>query len=131
MRPRYGGALIAAGQVEVTASVQTNLAAIYGKGMIYGGAVWLDYNKTQANSRVLLGCEGVAITDLSFYRMLEYKIENPRIMPVTINKFDGINFVYSAGISYGITFEISLILNYFEQHGFTPTVHYRLVYTLI
>jgi len=131
VRPKYGGGLIASGSIEVVANVQTNLVAIDGKGMIYGGTVWLDYTLTQANSRVLLGVEGVAITDLSFLRLNEYHINKPASLPVFIQRYDPISFIYSVGISYGVTFESSCIVNYLEQHGTTPTVHYRLIYALI
>lgn len=131
VRPKYGGGIIASGSVEVVANVQTNLVNVAGMGMTYGGAVWLDYNLTQANSRVLLGCEGVAISDLSFVRLNEYRITKPASLVVFLNRFDTINHIYSVGISYGVTFENSLILNYLEEHGFTPTVHYRLIYALI
>lgn len=131
VRPRYGGARIVSDSKQVTKNIQTNLVAISGRGMTYGGAVWLDYTLTQANSRVLLGCEGVAITDLSFLRLNDYGIDQTKTLPVSLNRYDPISFIYSVGISYGITFESSLILNYLEQHGTTPTVHFRLVYALI
>jgi len=131
VRPTYGGAIIKSGSKEVTANAQTNLVNIAGKGMTYGGAVWLDHTLTQANSRVLLGCEGIAITDLSFVRLNEYRITIPESMVVFLNRYDSINFIYCVGIRYGVTFESSLILNYLEEHGTTPTVHYRLVYALI
>lgn len=131
VRPTYGGALIASGSKPVKPHVQTNLVNVAGKGMTYGGAVWLDYTLTQANSRVLLGCEGIAVTDLSFVRLNDYNITKPESLVVFLNKYDSINHIYSVGISYGVTFESSLILNYLEEHGNTPTVHYRLVYALI
>lgn len=131
VRPKYGGGLIASGSKEVTASIQNTLVSIAGTGMTYGGSVWLDYTLTQANSRVLLGCEGVAITDLSFKRLNDYRITKPASSVVFLNRYDPISFIYSVGISYGVTFESSLILNYLEEHGTTPTVHYRLIYALI
>lgn len=131
VRPKYGGALLAWGSKTVTANVQNTLVGIWGKGMVYGGAVWFDYTLTQANSQVWLGIDGYTITNLSFLRLMEYKIDKPRSWPVSLHKYDSENFVYSVGISYGLTFETQLVLAYLEEHGFTPTVHYRLVYALI
>lgn len=131
IRPRYGGALVLSGSKQVTKNTHNVLAGVDGKGMIYGGTVWLDYTHTQANSEVRIMPDDQVLQSLSFYRMLEYGIDKPRSSVVTLNKYDSVNHVYSVGISYGITFEISLELAYNEQNGFTPTVHYRLVYTLI
>lgn len=130
-RPKYGGAILAWGSLAVTASVQNTLVGISGKGMIYGGAVWLDYTLTQANSQVWLGIDGYTVTNLSFLRLSDYNILKARSWPVSLLKYDGVSFIYSVGISYGVTFETELVLAYYEQHGTTPTVHYRLVYALI
>ncbi len=130
-RPKYGGALLAWGSVTVTANSQNTLVGIVGKGMTYGGAVWLDYTLPQSNSQVWLGIDGYTITNMSFERLVEYSINNPRAWPVSVHKKDSVNYVYSVGVSYGVTFETQLVLAYLEEHGTTPTVHYRLVYALI
>lgn len=131
VRPKYGGALLAWGSKTVTKDVQNTLVGIAGKGMIYGGAVWMDYNLTQADSQVWLGIDGYTTTNLSWARLKEFGMTQPRTWPVSLLKYDSVNFIYCAGISYGITFETQVVLAYYEQNGFTPTVHYRLVYTLI
>lgn len=130
-RPKYGGGIMKPGIVEVTASDYTLLRLVNGKGMLYGGALWLDYKFTQANSQVWLKTDNYVLNDLSFIRLSEYGIDNPRSAPVTLNVFDSENHIYSVGFSYGITFETSLELGYFEKYGKTPTVHYRLMYALI
>lgn len=130
-RPKYGGALLAWGSKTVTANVQNTLCGIVGKGMIYGGAVWFDYTLPQADSQVWLGIDGYTITNLSFERLLIYGLKHPRSWPVSLLHCDQVNQIYSVGISYGITFETQLVLAYYEQNGTTPTVHYRLIYTLI
>lgn len=131
VRPKYGGGLLAWGSKTLTANIQNTLCGINGKGMIYGGVVWLDYTITQANSEVWLGIDGYTLTNLSFIRLSQYGIQQPRAWPVSLLKYDAVNFIYSVGISYGITFEKQVVLAYFEKHGAMPTVHYRLVYTLI
>lgn len=131
VRPKYGGALLAWGSRTVTASVQNTLVGIGGKGMIYGGAVWLDYTLTQGSSQVWLGIDTFTVSNLSFTRLIQYGIDKPRSWPVSLLKLDSVNHVYSVGISYGITFETQVVLAYYEQNGFTPTVHYRLVYALL
>lgn len=131
VRPRFGGAIMKWDIVLATASDFTLLRRVEGKGMIYGGAVWLDYTLTQANSEVWLKTDGFVLNDLSFVRLYNYQIINPRSAPVSLNMYDGTNYIYSVGLSYGITFQRSLELGYYERHGKTPTIHYRLVYALL
>lgn len=131
VRPKYGGAVLATGSKYCTANVQNTLVGVNGKGMIYGGAVWLDYTSAQADSEVWLGIDGYTISNLSFERLLAYGINQPRSWPVSLICADHINHIYGVGISYGITFESQLVLAYYEQNGTRPTVHYRLIYTLI
>lgn len=131
VRPKYGGGLLAWGSKEVTADVQNTLVGVNGKGMIYGGVVWLDYTYSQGNSEVWLGVDGYTITNLSFAKLLAYGITKPGNWPVSLNKMDGTNLIYSVGISFGITFESQVVLAYNEQNSTTPTVHFRLIYALI
>lgn len=131
VRPKYGGALLAWGSKTVTKDVQNTLVGISGKGMIYGGAIWFDHTLPQANSQVWLGIDGYTITNLSFERLLIYGFNQPRSWPVSLLFCDQVNQIYCVGLSYGITFETQLVLAYYEHNSNTPTVHYRLVYTLI
>lgn len=131
IRPSFGGAVLAADQVYVWDGVLTSLVQINGRGMVYGGTVWLDYTSTQANSEVWLGIDGQHIEGLSFVKLNAYNVVKPGSSVISLNKFDGTNFIYSVGIAYGITFETRLDLRYYEKHNTRPTVHYRLVYTLI
>lgn len=130
-RPKYGGALQTKGNLAVDASVATRLAAINGKGVLYGGSVWLDYTSSQANSYIGMKLDGTILTSLSFVRMDDYNINEPRNSIITVNLYDSTNYIYCAGLSYGITFESYLDLYYFEEYGDAPTVHYNLVYALI
>lgn len=131
VRPKYGGALLAWGSKYCTANVQNTLCGIAGKGMVYGGAIWMDYTLTQADSQVWLGVDGYTLTNLSWARLKEFGILQPRSWPLSLLKYDSKNFIYCAGVSYGLTFESQVVLAYYEQNGFNPTVHYRLVYALI
>ncbi len=130
-RPKYGGGILSAGQLFVTDGVLNHLVQINGKGMVYGGSVWLDYTSSQSNSEVYLGIDGVLIPGLSFVRLKDYSVVKPGSAVITLNKFDSDNYIYSAGVSYGLTFETRLDLWYYERHDATPTVHYRIIYTLI
>lgn len=131
VRPKYGGALLDSGSEEAWSDRTLPLDLISGKGMLYGGVVWLEYTSSQSNSIVWLQLDGVQINDLSFWRLQHYGINKPRSAVVTINKFDSTNYIYSVGFSYGLTFDSFLRLLYEEKHGTTPTIHWRLVYALL
>lgn len=130
-RPKYGGGVLSAGQLTTTGSSLNSLVAIEGRGMVYGGSIWLDHTSTQANSEVWLSIDGLRIASMSLFRLKEYNVVDPGKAVITINKFDSVNKIYSVGISYGLTFETDLGLLYNEKHGTTPTVHFRIIYTLL
>lgn len=130
-RPKYGGAVGSTGSLVVTASSENELVSVDGKGMIYGGTVWLDYTSTQNNSMPLLEIDGSDIVEMSFGGGALYSIDKPRCYPIVLLKCDNTNFVYAAGISYGLTFETGVKLKYKEEHGTTPDVGFTLVYALI
>lgn len=130
-RPKYGGAILSAGSVYVWAGVLTGLVQINGKGMVYGGSVWLEPDGAQSNSMVWLGIDGENIEGLSFERLKKYGVVDPRSAVISLNVFNSTDYVYSAGIAYGLTFETRLDLQYKEAHDDRCTVHYRIIYTLI
>lgn len=130
VRPRFGGAISASGVAGVDASKITDLVDVIGKGIVYGGAMWMDHTSTQNNSLPLLVVDKSTLSNISLLRLSDYSFDRARTLPLTLNKFDEINFIYSVGISYGITFESALSLSYDEKHGTTPTIHYRLIYAL-
>jgi len=131
VRPKYGGAIQQSGNQWCTANAVTLLTSISGRGMIYGGTVWLDHTASQQNAEIMMKLDGGFIFSLSFLRMLQYGILVPGASIITLNIYDSVNFVYSAGLSYGITFEKSLDLGYNETQGEDLTVHFNLVYALL
>lgn len=131
VRPKYGQVYLKSGSEPATPSGDTLLAFFSGKGMVYGGVIWLDYTSSQANSYIKLLLDAEHLNDLSFLRLNEYNITNPRSSVVTINKYDSVNHVYCVGISYGVTFDSYLMLLYYNAYANAPTIHYRLVYTLL
>lgn len=131
IRPKYGGAVQIAGQLEVDAGVSTRLAEIKGKGVLYGGTVWLDSVLTQANSSIAMKLDGLVIESMTLFQMNEFGSINPRSSVFTLNVYNGDEYIYSVGLSYGITFETYLDLYYHEWYRREPTVHYHLVYALL
>ncbi len=131
VRPKYGGAISSIGELTVTASSANTVVAVAGKGMIYGGFVYLDYTSTQKNSKVWLEVDGQQLNDERFLDLQLYSLLDPRVCVLSLLKYDDVDFVYAAGFSYGVTFESTLKLIYSELHGTTPNLFFNLTYALI
>lgn len=131
VRPKYGGALSEVGNVAVTASAETVLVSISGKGMIYGGGVMCNPVNSQMNSQPKLVIDGETVFQQSYNMLAQYGIDTPRSFPVSLTKFEDATRWYCACISYGLTFETGVKVSYVETHGNTPTVGYVLCYALV
>lgn len=131
VRPKYGGGLATWGSAVVTANAETTLITVSGKGMIYGGVVFLDHTSSQKTGIARLKADGNLLADMSFEGMNKHNIINPWSYPFYLLKFDEANFVYTVATSFGLTFETNFELAYFEQEGETPTVRFDICYALI
>ena len=128
VRPQFGAAESASGTTTVTASDWTTLATILGKGMLYGGFLGFNYTSTQRASLVRLVIDGNLLLNKSFQVMNALSLTEPRTHPLSLLKFDDTEFIYCVGFSYGLTFEQSLVLQYFEEYGTTPAVTFNIVH---
>jgi len=131
VRPKYGGALAEASELVVTGSVLNTLFTVAGKGMIYGGYLWVDYTSSQKDSIVKLEIDGEVLLGESFNGMNIYGVKRPGSFVESLFTFDEINYRYAVGLCYGITFETSLKMHYHELHATTPIVSWRVIYALI
>jgi len=131
MRPKYGAADSAEGNPVVPSNLETELVSVSGKGMIYGGCIYMDYTSTQKNSRAKIYVDGTCIANMSFGDMYLHSIEHERSYPFYLLRQDEVKFIYSVGLSGNITFEDSFMLTYHEWHGTTPQVFYQVIYALI
>jgi len=131
VRPKYGAALLAAGAETVDAGGVTTLVSIEGKGMIYGGILFLGYTSTQRFSAPRFYIDGHGLSGLTFWELLGLGVTKPNVYPVTLLGYDEAGYVYSVGFAHGITFEESALVSYYEFHGTTPVVYCELVYALV
>lgn len=131
IRPEQGAAKSVFGKKTVVLFDLTTLLKVDGKGIVYGGVVWLEYTASQKTSIVYALIDGSYVQSYSFLRLQRYGIFEPRSVVITLNAYDDVNFIYSVGVSYGITFNKSFELVYSEQAGDTPDVNYNLVYSLL
>lgn len=130
-RPKYGGADIALAAVVVAATAETELLAVAGKGMIYGGDLSIITTASQVLGVPVLEVDGVAIAVRNFAGLIVARIKVPNSAGMYLLRYDEVNHRYSVGISSGITFETGFRILYQENDGNTPTVGSRVIYALV
>ncbi len=131
IRPTYGGALLLPAVKTVSINSRTTMISVAGKGMIYGGYFALVYTSTQKNSIPEVWCDGNSISDLRFVDLNTLGLSKQGVYTTVLTKYDDVNFEYCAAISYGITFEKTLTIIYFEKHGTTPNVACAICFALV
>ncbi len=131
VRPQYGGAKFVKAVTAVLANVKTSLISVTGKGMIYGGELRVLGTERQMLDVPILSIDGVEISDTNFDNMRGWGFDVERVAPFYIRHFDGVNFLYSVGLTNGFTFESSFEILYDEKDGGTPGVSCRAYYALL
>lgn len=130
-RPKYGGAIRTIGSIVATPNSLETIVTISGKGMIYGGITNVVTGSDQGNSIVILNVDSNTLMGMSFKDLNYYCLYNPLCTPIIVLRYDNAGYKYTVGLAYGITFETSLTVQYYEKHGTGPSVTSRLFYALI
>ncbi|MCK4794558.1 MAG: hypothetical protein KAV87_63095 [Desulfobacteraceae bacterium] len=131
VRQAYGAAKTTIKVLAVTASADNELMDIAGKGIIYGGSLYLSYPSTQKDAIPKLSVDGVEISTVSFYTMNYFELTKLNSYPWVLTKYDDVGCIYCVGIGFGLTFDASIKLVYQEVNDATPTVIARLIYALL
>lgn len=130
-RPKYGGAVTTIGGVAVTANDRTTLATVSGKGMLYGGVIFLWASGSQKTAYPLLQVDGELIAHMKFETLMRLGINKPFAYPLFLLMYDDVEYEYCVAVMQNITFETSFDLIYDEREGATPTVYFHVCYALI
>jgi len=131
VRPKYGSATPAIASKNVTANDETSIVSVSGKGMLYGGLLYLTPVASQKNDKPYLYCDGSKLSNLSFLTMSDLYISVAYSQAFYNLKYDDANKIYSAAICPYLTFESSFEVAYEETHGNTPMVYVRALYAII
>jgi len=131
-RPKYGAATASQGS-KICAVVNTTvLTTISGKGIIYGGNVYLHPDVSHKNDYVQLIADSAPLIAYIFDNQNKYNLTHPAVSSLFLTCFDDTNFIYSNALSPGVTFETSLELRYYNNEIVdTPTVYYELLYAVV
>jgi len=130
-RPKYGAAQRATADVYVTASAETVLISVSGKGIIYGGRVTL-ISATEPNlDDARLYVDGQRIADSHYSVMILNNLARLGCEVLSLTCYDTDSGRYTLGIAPGITFESSFSLSFWEYYGETPYVFGAVIYALV
>ena len=132
IRPKYGTRGLLEFQNYVTANAETSLGVISGKGVIYGGAIVIIGAATCKDDQV--GCKfDTEATKLcpSFITCAAFNLVGPHGATYQLECYDDVNFYYSLGVQFGMTFESSAEFIYKEAMGRTPLVAVKIKYAVL
>jgi len=131
VRPTYGAAKNISGHKVVTASAETELCSVTGRGMIYGGVLYLIYTSSQKDGRPLLYIDGQELGQLRFEYLYRWKMLHTNTLGWYLLYYNDVRYEYGAGLSPNFTFETSFKVAYEENNTKTPDVCYNIDYALI
>jgi len=131
VRPMYGAAQQLWNTKVCQANEESEVGQKTGQGMLYGGLIYLDPADSQAQGIPKLYIDDVCMATLSFDDLDKYSLNAEHSYPLYLLTKDDANFIYSVGISHGITFESEFRIAYDENDGDVVTVWCRVIYALI
>lgn len=130
-RPKYGAAQAAPADVVAVATSVNPLVLVLGKGVIYGGALGVFGGGAQSFGVPIIKVDGASLGAANLQNLIGNNFTVENCYPFYARLYDHVNFIYSVGISSGITFETSFEVEYEELDGGTPVVWSRIIYALI
>ena len=131
VRQTYGAAKSSLGVVVVTASADNELVSVDGKGVIYGGGIFLDYTSSQKYGKPRLNIDGANLSVMTFSSMWFDQLTERTSNALRLIQYDNVRFRYGVALDFGITFEQNVTLYYEETEAGTPTVVGRIIYALM
>lgn len=131
IRPKYGAARDFFFLDTIGANIITTLYTLSGKGMIYGGYIWINSANTQQNSVPLLVVDGEILTVLKLKELESMGLDTIYSVPVYLKMYDNVAFEYTVCFTQGITFETGFEVRFHERGGSNPLLWSQLFYALI
>jgi len=131
VRPKYGAAAAKSVSVLVSPGSKDLFTAITGRGMIYGGLVFVEAAESHQGDSANLVIDGVPLGQLSLLYLDRYQAFDPVYWPVVITRYDDVNFIYSVAFAYGYTFDNSFTVRYINNTLVNVTVGCIIHYALL
>jgi len=130
-RPKYGAANIAAGYATVDPSESKILTTVSGKGVTYGGYWYLNPSIPHNTDFCQVVVDGNLIPAAQFDWWNRLNFTQPGNGVSFLTCYDPDTLYYAMSLIFGITFETSFAMRYFNAQGAAVTVQYRLIYALV
>jgi len=131
IRPKYGAAEEAAGFTACAVGENTTLVSITGRGVTYGGYIWVNHDESCAGDIYMLKTEGETIFYVTPESLNMFNFVRPAASALFLCCYDAVNYMYAVAIAPGITFETGLAIVYHAAGASAPDVNYNICYALI
>ncbi len=130
-RPSYGGAQVSNGSVGFAGGANPTITAISGKGIIYGGFLTSIGSVSQRLDTVRLDIDGTQISLETFRNHQLWGVDQEHSKVTYILKYDNTDFIYTVGLSGGITFETSFTVIYKNNTATLTSLHWEFLFALV
>lgn len=129
--PKYGDCVWVVDEVDVPLTVYTEILKIEGKGRTYGGIISVADTDANILDAFKIFVDGDFLYGSRWLELYERNIVGDYKVPITISSYDTETPLFTAIISPDITFESSLLLEYYAAVAAPVTVEAGLFYTEI
>lgn len=131
IRPKYGKPQHMPFIGTVYKGQYNDLFTITGKGVIYGGFIYVYGESSQKDSIVHPYIDEDQYSNITFEEFLALNLCTVYSAPLYLTEFDDVNSKYTLCFSPGITFEKKIQLKYLEDTGDDAVCAIHLFYALI
>ena len=130
-RPKYGAGDSVYGIKSCGAGVDTLVATISGKGVLYGGWMFMDSLVSHKKDGPSIYTDGNQVSALNMEDKDKYNFISPGQASWYLTRYDDVNFIYALAFTAGITFETEWKLIWYNDTGTNINIGYHVIYALV
>lgn len=131
VRPAYGGARRKEGDLPIPTDRETEIAEIEGRGIIYGGSIWIHAGDDRKNTSIVIYADGAYLQSGTYGAMFERGLYPGTLNLLVVNEYDPVNFRYSVFFPIPFTFETGISIRLFHEYGVDQNANWDIHYALI
>lgn len=110
--------------------VNTKIFSLSGKGVLYGGYVYISNDAQEKLGRVQLVLDGVDMGTFTFENLFNRLAFHPGIASFYLNQYDLESGIFTVGFTPFLTFETGVEI-WYKPDGGVVSVHHRIHYAVI
>lgn len=130
-RPKYGSGNGVTSIKSCPGGATTPVVTIEGKGVLYGGWVFMDSLISHKKDGPSIHTDGNQISALNMEQKNDYNFNQPHQASWYLTRYDDVNFIYAFAFTPGITFETEWKLSYYNDTGSNVNIGYHIIYALV